>query len=242
MRIDELVEPWSDLARRLDAAGTVPRWALAEPVLAGIGTVSALGSMTAPGASRQVTDPVIGALSRLAAVDGGDDLDAAEVLLRLLTPGVLRIAVRLRCEPLTVLAELWCQIRTHPWRHRRRGFAAGLLLDTKATLLDEFRAGGREVPVSPFDPVLTTDDWPPADTADTVDVFAVIDGALRSGAVTPDDVALVMAFVEDGSFGADVAGRLARSRGVCVRTVRRRRAATLAALRDSARRVVGAVA
>lgn len=243
IKIDEVVEPWADLSARLDGDGALGRWAAAEPVLAGAGTVSALRSLTGPGVRRDASDPIIAALVRLGAVDGADDRDASVVLLHLLAPGALRIAGQLRCDALSVLAELWCQIRTYPWQRRRRGFAAGLLLDTKGSLLADFQAARREVPVEPLDPVLDSEEVPdPADSAESPDPFVIIEDALRSGAVTPEDVELVLAFEERGSFGTDVAGRLARARGVCVRTVRRRRAVTLATLRRSVGRGVGAVA
>ena len=82
---------WLTLSDQLDRAGAVRRWVAAEPVFAGLESVAQLPGWWRRGES----DAVIGALVRLAAADGGDDLDAVVVLLHLLEPGARALARRL---------------------------------------------------------------------------------------------------------------------------------------------------
>ena len=135
------VGSWQDLADRLDRAAAMTRWSCTEPALAGWASVDDLPAVLAQGTDRTRADAVLGALIRCAAPDGGDDPDAALVLLHLLRPGVFALAQRLTglqgmdgpAVP-AVVAELACRIRTFPWRRRPRAIAANLLLDTKRVL------------------------------------------------------------------------------------------------------------
>lgn len=111
---------WATLSDQLDRAGTISGWVAAEPVFTELRSVAQLHGWWQRGES----DAMIGALVRLAAADGGDDLDAATVLLHLLEPGARNLARRLarhRDDALgVVLGELACQIRIYPWRRRSR--------------------------------------------------------------------------------------------------------------------------
>src|SRR6478609_1492678 len=129
---------WPDLVHRLDAAGTVARWAAAEPALAGLDGVAALAASLRRGCDPGRADELLGALVRWAAADGRGDPDAVLVIVHLLSDGVAALARKLtHCSehPMEmVVGELACQIRLYPWRRRTRAYAAGLLLDTKHAL------------------------------------------------------------------------------------------------------------
>ncbi len=131
---------WPALVDRLDRAGALERWAVREPPLRPVRSVRDLAYFG--GAERGA---VLGALVRLAAVDGGDESDALLVALHLLSDGVRALATRLRDlhpDPTHLVAgELAAQIRSFPWRRRTGAYAANLLLDTRAALLRELRPG-----------------------------------------------------------------------------------------------------
>jgi hypothetical protein len=88
-------------------------------------------------------DELLGGLVRLAAADGGDDEDAALVLAHLLDNGTHKLALKLRDISTDIdellAGQLWLQIRTFPWRRRRRAYAKSLLLDTRTAVLAELR-------------------------------------------------------------------------------------------------------
>src|SRR4051812_3395762 len=86
---------WTELVNRLDASGVVAGWSAAEPELAGLATLGELPHRVAPGADRDHADGVLGALVRLAAIDGRNDPDAVLVLLHLLSDGARALASRL---------------------------------------------------------------------------------------------------------------------------------------------------
>ena len=75
LKFDVLAGSWPVLTDRLDRTAVLPRWALTEPALAGIG-----GCAELPDLIRNRTggrgDEVFAALVRTAARDGGDDPDA----------------------------------------------------------------------------------------------------------------------------------------------------------------------
>ena len=82
---------WTSLAVRLEHGGRWRRWQQREPALMAVTDLVGL-----PGIGLR-SDPVtangiISALAGLAARDGGDDPDAATVLVHVLGPGVRRIA------------------------------------------------------------------------------------------------------------------------------------------------------
>jgi hypothetical protein len=152
---------WLELVNRLDSTGVVAGWSAAESELAGLATLGELPGRVAPGGDRDRVDGVLGALVRLAAVDGGNDPDAVLVLLHLLSDGACALAARLSDLAgdmlLLVVGQLTVQIRTFPWRRRTHAYAANLLLDTKAALWRELRPGRvrgvehRELLVDPLD-------------------------------------------------------------------------------------------
>ncbi|HEY3713175.1 MAG TPA: hypothetical protein VGL39_01510 [Jatrophihabitantaceae bacterium] len=86
---------------------------------------------------------MLGALVRIATIDGGGDEDAAVLTAHLLGTGTGRLAVQLRDLSADIdeliAGALWIQIRTFPWRRRTRAYAKSLLLDTRTAVLAELR-------------------------------------------------------------------------------------------------------
>lgn len=147
VRFDEVVGSWSGLMDHLEARGAWAAWSAAEPALQVVSGPAELPPLLGRGGDRTAGDRVLGALVRIAAVDGGGDTDAVSLVLHLLGNGVRalagKIAHRTRDSLAVVVGELTCQIRTFPWRRRNRAYAANLLLDTKHALWrGEFRPVG----------------------------------------------------------------------------------------------------
>lgn len=247
-RDQHLVGSWNELTDRLDGQQTLVRWARAEPALAAVTGPHELAALLRPGVGPHRADELLGALVRLAAADGHDDVDAVLLLLHLLSDGAVALAARLSDLPGDVLAlvvgELTAQIRAFPWRRRTRAYAANLLLDTKAALLRELRphrtrrhpeAG--EVLVDPTDArhvaLLEARSTSTQSTDDDLDLVDLLVWAARTGVVDADDVALLLQVEQDRYDGTPAQQRIAAAWGVNERTVRRRRERTLAALRTA---------
>lgn len=84
-------------------------------------------------------DEVLWPLAQLAAVDGGDDLDAARWLAWLLVGGASLQACRLAGVDQVdeaVAAALWLEVRSFPWRTRRR-VAANVRCGVRARVLHD---------------------------------------------------------------------------------------------------------
>ena len=231
------VGDWSSLTVRLELTGVWAAWRRCEPVLRGVGELTALPAHTL-GCDPAAANEVLTALARLAARDGGDDPRAAVVLVHVLAPGVRRLA---RSVPGAaedalglVIGELIAQIRRRPSTRGLTGsMAVSLLRSTRRELLRELPrrdADGAlvEVPVPADHPV-----WarygPPA--AADVDLAELLRWAVAAGVASAGDVELLVAAAQPG-------GRLraAAALGVTERTVRRRRDSTLTRLQVSARR------
>jgi hypothetical protein len=147
VRFDEVVGSWSGLMDRLEARGVWSAWSAEETALQVVSGPAELPGVLTRGHDRATGDGVLGALVRLAAVDGGGDTDAALLVLHLLGNGIWtladNIAYRTRDSLAVVVGELTCQIRGFPWRRRNRSYAANLLLNTKNALWrGEFRPVG----------------------------------------------------------------------------------------------------
>jgi hypothetical protein len=241
---DSVAGSWPALVARLDAAGTMPRWAAREPALTGMADVGDLAAVCARGADRDRADQVIGALVRRAARDGGDDPDAVLVLLHLLSDGVLALAARLRglgdlLVP-AIVAELTCQIRVFPWRRRTRAYAANLMLDTKHVLWTEsaHNRGGVEDLLDPH-----SDAWEhstgdrraagrgAAAEDDDLDLVDLLMWAARTAVCPPGD--LVLLLTSERVPAGPARHALAAEFGLHERTLRRRRRRTLTALREA---------
>jgi len=219
---------WATLSDQLDRAGTISRWVAAEPVFTELHSVAQLHGWWQRGES----DAMIGALVRLAAADGGDDLDAATVLLHLLEPGARNLARRLarnRDDALgVVLGELACQIRIYPWRRRSRRFAAGLLLDTQHVLWRGELRPSREVLYDPLSPPVATEQ-PIADKE--TELIDILTWAAAAGIATAADVELLLSIFHAAP---GTQALVAAKRDIHVKTLRRRRDLTITALRSAA--------
>jgi hypothetical protein len=250
--IECIGEGWRPLAGRLDRAGALARWAAAEPALARVATVAELRGVVQQGRDPAGADALLGALVRVAAADGGDEQDALLVVLHLLVPGARRLAARLAdLSPdidALVVGELAAQVRGFPWRRRRRGYAASLLLDARKQLLRDLaplRVGDARVVLVDHGSLLLRAgerrygqpgevDWR-AGLAELALLGDVLAWALDRGWVSAGEVELLAEAA--GARRGDHVG-LASRREVCERTWRRRRARAQRALRDAHRAYV----
>lgn len=261
------IHEWDVLAVRLGEREALREWAGREPALLAAARVEDLRALTAPGGDRGAADVVLGALVRIAAIDGGDDCDAVLVVTHLLADGVRRLARMLSdlggdVMPV-IIGELACQIRAFPWRRRTHAYAANLLLDTRAAVLVELLAAGRGhrsgVAVYPCDP----GQWqwqsagplpdpraaigelravPAAGVNDDVDLVDLLMWAVTHGVASRADLALLVDLERNKVDGSGSRWEVAAAWGINERTLRRRRDKTLAALRAAAPRYLAAVA
>jgi hypothetical protein len=248
---------WPALVARLHTDQRLTGWAAREPVLAGVTDVEQLPVLLATGADPSHSDNILGALVRLAAAGGGNDTDAALLVVHLLSDGALALAHRLQDLSADMLAlvigELTAQIRAFPWRRRTRAFAANLLLDTRSAVLRELRpyrtrtypfAG--EVLVDPLDGDQVTqlldnvvagpgEDDPP-------DLRDICQWAQRTGLATPTELALLLDLAGLRQRGHRDQRAVAASWQINERTLRRRRDSTVACLRRAADQYLAACA
>lgn len=112
-------------------------WAGAYPSLRQIGDFDRLRDWLR--ASGEQADSVLLVLARLAAPDGGDDVDAAAALAWAMVPAAGRVAACLHT--LTpdidqvVAAQLWLEVRSFPWRKVKRRVAANLAMRVRNGVL-----------------------------------------------------------------------------------------------------------
>ena len=263
--MDHLGVSWPQLCARVETGQMLSRWAAAEPALAGYERLDVVADEVHDRSNTGRADVVLAALLRLAATDGGDDEVAASTVAWLLAPGARSLAVRLgdmaSDVDAVVMSCLWLRIRTFPWRRRRRGYAKGVLLDTRKDVLAEL-TGRRPVAVDrrtvSTDPTLLaavagSGEESPSAMRELVDV---LDWARAAAVVSGEDVVLLLQLVaaaEDASAvggGAgvhgccsyDVAGRVAQVYGVSMKTVLRRRDRVLSKLRQARGDYLAAVA
>lgn len=231
------VGDWSSWAVRLELTGVWSAWRRCEPTLRAVTELAALPTHTL-GCEPAIADGVLAALARLAARDGGDDPQAAVVLVHVLAPGVRRLARSLPAAPRDalglVVGELIVQIRRRPSTQAMTGsVAVSLLRSTRRELLRELPrrdADGFlvEVPVPADHPVWDRSRTP---VAGEVDLAGLLRWVVDAGVASAGDVELLVTVAQPG-------GRLraAATLGVTERTVRRRRDSTLTRLRGSAPR------
>ena len=241
----KLVGSWPALVARLDERAAVARWSMAMPGLVGINDVDQLvRAWQDPVRCRQI----LSALVRLAAVDGAGDDDALLVLLHLLSGVVWRLVGQLGdlSGDITaiVLSELTCRIRAYPWRARRGDMIANLLADTRAAVLADVRPTNRYHPERVERLTVDGDvatlvelgqeiqEWSP----DDIELVELLTTAVASG-VRHEDIALVVDLELARGYGAVADETVAARHHMCERTLYRRRARTLAALREVAARL-----
>lgn len=252
-------------------AGAVwARWVAAEPHLAGYEGLEELHSLRGLD-----NDLPLGALVRLAAQDGGDDLLAALALAHQMERGARHLMHTLRdlaydIDEL-VMSTLWVQIRCFPWRRRTRAYAANLMRDTRASVLDALGVRrrspdpGSNVLLDPQSPLV---DWlftpgvqcrraqASSGEQSSRELVELLDWALASGVIDRDEAALLLELIEASDEVVDrdtpwtkrgvcpqaAVHLVAERRGVCGKTVRRRRDRILAALHESTERYLAEVA
>ena len=251
MQFESLVGSWSTLAGRLDRSGALARWGHTEPALAAVPSIEDLAVFTEKPADRAVADELLGALIRVAAVDGGDDTDAALVVLHLLRNGICRMAQRLGHRGPQVMAlvvgEVTCVIRSYPWRRRTRSYAAGVLLDAKHALwhgeltpVDDPRRPAAAILIDPADLQLSIAQRP-AEAAE-IELVDLLLWAASSGTITVQEAQLLIDTAHVRAHGAGTRAAVAAAAGIPERTFRRRRQRTLAALAAAAPEYSAAVA
>lgn len=253
----------------LVAGGVWDRWLVADPSLGDVSSLDELHARRGLGA-----DCALGALVRLAARDGGDEELAAIAVVHQLQGGLRRLIRDLAdlsedVEPV-VVAALWEQVRTFPWRQRTRAYASNLMWETRASALAQFQLGrtrhGRE-PLVFVDTMTTLLDTVASDRGDlsvqlgesvdsSADFAKVLAWARARRLLTWDDEQLLIDLVRAGYQVADreaprtrrgscseaALALVAEQRGVCTKTVARQRNRVVATLRQQGPRFVGEVA
>jgi hypothetical protein len=259
---DSIGLAWPDLVSRLSVRDCLNVWGVAEPVLRRFSEVSSLADTVRDIGNPAQSNAVLAALVRCAATDGGDDRDAALLVAHLLANGSRALAIKLRdLSPdidALVAGALWIQIRSFPWKRRRRAIAQNLLLDTRRAVLRELcpnrrKDGSRWLSsADPVDLERIGGGAPPTFGEDLVedraaaDLVDLLTWALGREVIRQYDVQLLLDLV--------AASRLADDRGVVCRrglnvasevghvasqwqvdekTVRRRRDRALRALREA---------
>lgn len=230
------------------------RWCGAEPDLARVGSLAEIDALR--GAA---TDGPLGALVRLAARDGGDDELAAIAVVHQLGGGVQELIRQFRNltadVDAVVIGALWERIRTFPWRSRTRSYAASLIYDTRtdvvAFLLPGRTRWGAE-PVVFVDPQswvweVFAGTQPQQDRYDgAAELMGLLGWAVKSQIVTGEDARLLVELVAAdreksdgaptrrtrGACSVSAVEKVAGRRGICTRTVFRRRDHVVARLRE----------
>lgn len=234
------------------------RWCVAEPDLAQVRSLTELDLLRG-----SATDGPLGALVRLAAMDGGDDELAGIAVVHQLRGGVRRLVRQFRNltddVEAVVIGALWEQIRTFPWRRRTRSHAANLIYDTRTAvtaLLLPGRTRGGGQPIVLIDPqswvmdALAGAEVPTASDTDCAveDLADLLGWAVKNGVVTTADARLLVELVGAGreehrdpcppwSRGAcslKAATKVAKRRGQCTKTVIRQRDQIVTRLRATA--------
>ncbi len=243
---------WSELVRRLDAAGYANRWST-DPRLTTLTSVEQLKTWTRPG-NPQRSDEVLGALVGQAAAAGGDDAEAVLVVLHLLLAGAERIARKMRHlnqDALAlVLGELAIQIRRFPLARRTHAFAANLLMDSQNAVwrgeLKPYRTDlshrRAELLVDPIDDARGGDAQfgtpglleAPAAATDDFDLVDMLLWARRTGAVDATDLAVLieLEYARDTPGVTSPQQHVADLHGCSIKSIQRYRDRALSALRE----------
>lgn len=236
---------WTDLSARLDAAGTVTRWANTDADLDGL---AALDELHRASQDRRWANDVLLALVRLAAVDGARDDDALLVLLHLLSGLVWRLVRQLRGlgaeVPAVVLAELTCQIRTYRLRSWTGSVVTTLELQTRRAVLDDLlqrdrnHVARRDLQLFEGSAWLAKNraaqDGSPQASGEDIDVVDMLLWAARQGVPLEDLELLLASERARGTYGSRADLRICTERGLSRSTFMRRRARALSALRELA--------
>ncbi len=244
-------------ATAVDESGRWARWVAGEPALSAAGSAAELGQLVTDRSDPARANEFLHALVRVGSVDGGDDEVAATFVASLLVPGGDRMARSLwslggEVEQI-VAGQLWIQVRVYPWRVRPRAVAKNILMETRRAVLADFGAATPVgVPLVPLPPLelkevieqrtadLTTEPSPDQVLLNVL-VWARARGVLTDAAATLlwDLVVLACDSVQCGGLpwmargtgSLDAATRVADTRGLTARSVRRQRDRAVSALR-----------
>jgi DNA-directed RNA polymerase specialized sigma24 family protein len=207
--VDNLLSDWRQELNSPLLRARFRVWRDAEPALASFADAAAVVRFLRRPAPRERKDAVLCALLAWAR----QEPVGARVVLEAIRPGLLNLAVRLtrnardpEASASTVFASVWEGIRGYPLESRRRRVAANLLLDTLKLTLREL---GREsawraawLDFAEVPPLIAAD----VETLlDNGDVDALLDGAVRAGAVTREEAEMILSNRIDGVLLADLA-------------------------------------
>lgn len=246
---EDVAGTWADCVDRLERSAALDRWHAAQPALMSQADIRGLPELIGTCTDRAEVDGIFGALVAQAARDGGDDPEAALVVVHLLRGGVEGLARKFRHRGPEVMAlvvgELVCQVLTFAWR-TSRPHPTRLLLDTKHALWNgELRPildRRRPHEALPVDPSQWHRYATQTDEPDDVDLIDMLSWAATSGVVAADDLRLLVALEQHRGYGNQARETVAAEWGIDERTVRRRRDRALAKLRAAAGAYLSAVA
>lgn len=249
---------WSVLVERVERSGRWSAWVTAEPALASVRGLEELVAVAGDSSDPGRADVFLAALVRLAAVDGGNDQDAAHAVAMLLANGAANLAGQLKnlSEDINqiVVGEVWLQIREFPWRRRRRAIAQNILMDARRAVLRDLgvdtRRCSRGVVVILVDTTAggaatgdtsrLVDDDDVAGWGDELTLVEVLEWATFNDVVTDQDAAILLELaslevagaVRGLSSAAEISA-VATRRGVSEKTVRRSRDRAVRCLADA---------
>jgi hypothetical protein len=243
-----------------------PAWCVAEPDLASLNCLRDIRCLRG-----EEEDRPLAALLRLAATDGGDDQWAAIAVVHQLEPAVQKLVCQFRnlagadVDGL-VIGALWSAIRSFAWRTRKRGYAAALIRDTRASLVslllpDHSRTGRRHVtfldPLDDYFGTIVDSAHPTAgDPFEPDRLGDFLYWALATNVVSRAEAILLLELVDAdrtntspkeptsrrGPCSLAAVSRVAERRGRCARTITRSRDAAITRLREASARYLAEVA
>lgn len=227
-------------------------WQLAHPELRVVDELADLPDWLRA-ADWAAADRVLLALAQLSAPDGGDDVAATGALAWVLLPGASLLAFRLgrlsqRIDEI-LAAQLWVEARTFPWK-RGHKVAANILMNTRKGVIRDLGIGNLGARTIPFPP--SAEVWTEAahcvqsagPTAEQ-ELLDVLELATSKRALSEDDRELLLSLAHAADLASPArSGRghaglmapaaseaVAADRGVSPRTIRRRAARSVSALR-----------
>jgi hypothetical protein len=249
------------LSADLDRTDTWRRWCAADTRLAGLATLDdAIVLRATPAGRRENAEQsrhVIAALVERASARGGDDPEAALAVVVLLADGIAHVARQVEdlCDPADVVDTLWERVRAAT-PHQGPAAASFLLRRTRETLVLLHQRGARAEGGTRIVPMAAPPEPEPAqDPADLTtalsDLVDLLNWAARTRVIDPAEADLLLELVgtsrqvtaEQGETAnqREVLHRIAERRGVCPRTLRRRRQRVIARLREAGPAYLAAV-
>lgn len=239
-------------------------WEVTEPRLARVPSPLELDAWRRKAAAEDANAVLLG-LARLAALDGGDDRDAALILAWLLLPTALKLRRQLGGVAAVdldalIAAELWVVVRSVPWQ-KTHWLVARIAIELREAVLVECGINTRRHPVVRVAPNAFPDrvrvhdsDPDPAETLSALfewaraeDVIGESDHlivvSLLAAARALDEAGTLPRNGGAGGLASDLVTHVvAEELGVCQRTIRRRLASCVQALSGASSRFFDAVA